>query len=71
MCNNNKATNIKGTFIGFIIGFITGGTIALLLTAKTGEELRSDIKKIAKEVVDKVEEKTRNVKDLTKEKYDS
>ncbi|MDD5601185.1 MAG: hypothetical protein PHC87_05500, partial [Actinomycetota bacterium] len=29
------------------------------------------IKKIAKEVADKVEEKTRNVKDLTKEKYDS
>mgnify|MGYP001324044471 CR=1 FL=1 len=39
MCNSNKATNIKGTFIGFIIGFIAGGTTALLLTAKTGEEL--------------------------------
>jgi gas vesicle protein len=71
MCDNNKTAGIKGTFIGFVIGFIAGGVTALLLTAKTGEELRSDIKRISKEVVDKVKEETDNVKNLTKEKYDS
>jgi gas vesicle protein len=71
MYDNNKAAGIRGTFIGFVIGFIAGGATALLLTAKTGEELRSDIKRISKEIADKVKEETGNVKNLTKEKYDS
>lgn len=70
MSNNNGSNGAKGTFIGFALGFMAGVATALLLTTKTGEELRSDIKEIAKEAADKVEEKTGKVKNLTKEKYD-
>jgi gas vesicle protein len=70
MSDNNGAGIVKGIFFGFIAGFTAGAVTALLLTTKTGEELRSDIRKIAREVVDKVEEKAGNIKGITKSKYE-
>jgi len=69
MGNNNGYGVVKGGFIGFTLGFIAGALTALLLTTKTGEELRGDIKRIAKEIAGKVEEKTSKIKNITKEKY--
>jgi len=68
--NNNGSDAVKSAFIGFALGFVTGAVTALLLTTKTGEELRSDIRRIAKEAVNKVEEKAGKIKNITKEKYD-
>ncbi len=69
MSDNNVAGIVKGAFIGFTLGFMAGAVTALLLTTKTGEELRSDIRRIAKEAVNKVEEKAGMVKNMTKDKY--
>ncbi|OFW65022.1 MAG: hypothetical protein A2Z35_00480 [Actinobacteria bacterium RBG_19FT_COMBO_36_27] len=69
MSDNNGAGIVKGAFIGFTLGFMAGAVTALLLTTKTGEELRSDIRRIAKEAVNKVEEKAGMVKNMTKDKY--
>lgn len=66
---DNDSGTIKGLFIGMTIGFVAGAVTALFLTTKTGEELRSDIKKLAIEVRDKVEEKAGKIKNLSKEKY--
>jgi len=68
MCDDGSAT-AKCAFIGFALGFVAGAVTALFLTTKTGEELRVDIKRIAKDIRNKVEEKASGVKNLTKEKY--
>ncbi|MCL5071813.1 MAG: YtxH domain-containing protein [Actinobacteria bacterium] len=72
MCGNsdNGFSTIKGGIIGFSLGLIVGALAALFLTTKTGEELRSDVKRIAVEIKDKVEEKAGKIKDLTKDKYE-
>ena len=66
---DNDSGAIKGLFIGMTIGFVAGALTALFLTTKTGEELRSDIKKLAIEIRDKVEEKASKIKNVSKEKY--
>ncbi len=66
---DNDSGTIKGLFVGMAIGFVAGAVTALFLTTKTGEELRSDIKKLALEIRDKVEEKASKVKNVSKEKY--
>ena len=70
MCGNSESgfSTIKGGIIGFSLGLIVGAVAALFLTTKTGEELRSDVKRIAVELKDKAEEKAGKIKDLTKEK---
>src|SRR4030042_7054834 len=72
MCGNSDSgfSTIKGGIIGFSLGLIVGAVAALFLTTKTGEELRSDVKRIAVELKDKAEEKAGKIKDLTKEKYE-
>ncbi len=69
MSNNNESGTVRGAFIGFTLGFVAGAVTALLLTTKTGEELRSDIRKVAKEAVDKVEEQAGRIKNITKARY--
>jgi len=69
MCDDNGSATAKSAFIGFAMGFVAGAVTALFLTTKTGEELRADIKRIAKDIGNKVEEKASGVKNLTKEKY--
>lgn len=66
---DNDLGMIKGLFIGMSIGFVAGAVTALFLTTKTGEELRSDIKKLALEIRNKVEEKASKIKNVSKEKY--
>jgi gas vesicle protein len=55
--------------IGFVIGLAAGAVAALLLTTKTGEELRTDIKRAVLDISEKVEEKADKVKNITREKY--
>ena len=66
---DNDSGTIKGLFIGMTIGFVAGAVAALFLTTKTGEELRSDIKRLAIEIRDKVDEKASKVKNISKDKY--
>ncbi|HEY4695812.1 MAG TPA: YtxH domain-containing protein [Candidatus Hydromicrobium sp.] len=66
---NNGSGTVKGIFIGFTLGFVTGAITALLLTTKTGEELRTDIKRIAKDIAHKVEERASKIKNITRDKY--
>ena len=66
---DNDSGTIKGLFIGMTIGFVAGAVAALFLTTKTGEELRSDIKRLAIEIRDKVDEKASRVKNISKDKY--
>ena len=66
---DNDSGTIKGLFIGMTIGFVVGAVAALFLTTKTGEELRSDIKRLAIEIRDKVDEKASKVKNISKDKY--
>ena len=66
---NNGSGTAKGVFIGFTLGFVAGAITALLLTTKTGEELRTDIKRIARDLTDKVEEKAGKIKNITRDKY--
>jgi gas vesicle protein len=66
---DNDSGTIKGLFIGITVGFVAGAVTALFLTTKTGEELRSDIKKLAIEIRDKVEEKANKVRNISKDKY--
>jgi gas vesicle protein len=68
MGDNNSGT-IKSLFIGMTLGFVAGAVTALFLTTKTGEELRSDIKRLAIEIRDKVDEKANKVKNISKDKY--
>ncbi|MDD5622202.1 MAG: YtxH domain-containing protein [Actinomycetota bacterium] len=67
--NNNESGTAKGIFIGLTLGFVAGAVTALLLTTKTGEELRTDIKKIASDLAEKVEEETGKIKNITRDKY--
>lgn len=69
MCNSGSVGTIKGVFIGFTLGFVAGAVTALFLTTKTGEELRADIKRITKDIGNKVEEKASRIKNITREKY--
>ncbi len=71
MCGDtsNGSTAFKYGLMGFIIGAAAGAIAALFLTTKTGEELRSDIKKIVLDLSEKVEEQTGKVKNISKEKY--
>lgn len=66
---DNNSGAAKGMFIGFTLGFVAGALTALFLTTKTGEELRADIKRIAMDVADKVEDKAKRIRNITKEKY--
>jgi len=66
---NNDSGAAKGLFIGLTLGFVAGALTALFLTPKTGEELRTDIKRITKDVANKVEEKAKRIRNITKEKY--
>ncbi|MCD4670672.1 MAG: YtxH domain-containing protein [Actinomycetia bacterium] len=65
----NDSGTIKGLFVGLAIGFVAGAVTALFLTTKTGEELRSDIKKIALDIKGKAEEKASKIKNVSKDKY--
>jgi gas vesicle protein len=65
----NDSGTIKGLFIGLSIGFIAGAVTAMFLTTKTGEELRSDIRKIALDIKGKVEERAGKVKDISRDRY--
>ncbi len=67
--SNNDSGTLKGLFVGMAIGFVTGAVTAMFLTTKTGEELRSDVKRIAVDVKNKAESQASKVKNLTKEKY--
>ena len=66
---DNDLRIIRGLFVGMAIGLVVGAVTALFLTTKTGEELRSDIRKLALEIRGKVEEKASKVKNISKEKY--
>jgi len=66
---DNDSGTIKGLFVGIAVGFVAGAVAALFLTTKTGEELRSDIKRLAIEIRDKVDEKANKVKNISKDKY--
>ncbi len=63
------SSGFKCGIIGFVIGFAAGAIAALLLTTKTGEELRTDIKRAVLDISEKVEEKADKIKNITKEKY--
>ncbi len=71
MCGDStkSCSAFKYGVIGFFIGAAAGAITALLLTPKTGEELRAEIKKAILEISDKIEEKAKEVKDITREKY--
>ena len=66
---SNCSAGWKCGIAGFVIGAAAGAVAALLLTTKTGEELRTDIKRAVLEITAKVEEKTDKIKNMTKEKY--
>jgi gas vesicle protein len=63
---NNDSGAAKGLFIGLTIGFVAGALTALFLTPKTGEELRADIRRITKDIANKVEEKAKRIRNITK-----
>jgi gas vesicle protein len=67
--SSNCSAGLKCGIIGFVIGAAAGAIAALLLTTKTGEELRTDIKRAVLDISEKVEEKADKVKNITKEKY--
>jgi gas vesicle protein len=67
--SSNCSSGLKCGIIGFVIGAAAGAFAALLLTTKTGEELRTDIKRAVLEISVKVEEKADKIKNMTKEKY--
>ena len=63
------SSGLRYGIIGFAIGLAAGAVAALLLTTKSGEELRTDIKRAVLDISTKVEEKADKVKNMTKEKY--
>ncbi len=67
--SSNSSSALWCGIIGFVIGAAAGAVTALLLTTKTGEELRTDIKRAVLEIGEKVEEKAEKIKDMTKGKY--
>jgi gas vesicle protein len=67
--SNNDSGAAKGLFIGLTLGFVAGALTALFLTPKTGEELRADIRRITKDVANKVDEKAKRIRNITREKY--
>jgi gas vesicle protein len=67
--SSSCSSDLRCGIVGFLIGAAAGAIAALLLTTKTGEELRTDIKRAALDISEKVEEKADKVKNITKEKY--
>lgn len=67
--SSSCSSGLRCGIIGFVIGLAAGAIAALLLTTKTGEELRTDIKRAVLDISEKVEEKADKVKNMTKEKY--
>ena len=68
MSDNNSDT-LKGLLIGMAVGFVAGAITAMFVTTKTGEELRTDIKRVAVDVKVKAEEQAGKIKNISKEKY--
>ena len=68
--NDNEYGMVKGIFFGLALGFAAGAITAMLLTTKTGEELRSDIRSIIVDIRGNVADKAANIKKLTKKKYE-
>ncbi|MBC7332941.1 MAG: YtxH domain-containing protein [Actinobacteria bacterium] len=66
---DGNSCSFKGGAIGFFLGFIAGALVSLFLATKTGEELRSDIKRIAFDIREKVEKEAEKIKDITMDKY--
>ena len=72
MCGDsgNSLSAFKYGIIGFIIGAAVGAVAALFLTTRTGEELRTEIRKAVIDLRSRVEEKASKIKNLTREKYE-
>ncbi|MDD3776962.1 MAG: YtxH domain-containing protein [Actinomycetota bacterium] len=70
MSHNNQQGNSGAVFTGFLLGVVAGAIAAMLLTPKSGKELRSDIKKVAADIKKEAEHKASQVKDLTQKKYE-
>ncbi|MBN1299201.1 MAG: YtxH domain-containing protein [Actinobacteria bacterium] len=68
--NDNGTNALKYGLIGFAVGAVAGALAALFLTTKTGEELRSEIRKAIIDVRQKAEEQASKIKNVTKEKYE-
>ena len=67
--SDSDSNTLKGIFVGMAIGFVAGAVTAMFVTTKTGEELRSDIRKAAIDVKTKAEAQADKIKNLSKEKY--
>ncbi len=67
--SSSCSSGLRCGIIGFVIGLAAGAVAALFLTTKTGEELRTDIKRAVLDISEKVEEKADKVKNMTKETY--
>ncbi len=71
MCSesSNSCSAFKYAFIGFIAGAVAGAVTTLLLTPRTGKEMRAEIKKAIVEISENTEEQAKKIKNITKEKY--
>ncbi len=67
---DRNSESIKNVFIGFAVGFAAGAVTAMLLTTKTGEEMRAELRNAALDIKEQVEEKADKAKNLTKAKYE-
>lgn len=56
MADETKGSNISSVFLAFVAGAAVGAGLSLLLTPKSGEEMRGTIKDLAGDAVDKIKE---------------
>ncbi len=56
-----------GAFLAFLAGMVVGGTLVLLLTPYTGEEVRDRIKREGKKILNKAREELKNMVEKVEE----
>lgn len=56
MANEQESNNVGTTLLAFIAGAALGAGVTLLLTPKSGEEMRGAIKDLTGDAIDKIKE---------------
>jgi len=63
MSDEDRGIGAGTVLLSFLAGAAVGAGVALLLTPKTGEELRETIADLAEDAVDKIKDLTREAQD--------
>lgn len=70
MSEQSKGVGVSSVFLAFVAGAAAGAGLSLLLTPKSGEEMRGTIKDLAGDAIDKIKEYAVDAQNRITETYE-